>query len=178
MLTAEKALEILREEGVSSEVIKHVKAVRDISLKIAENIAKEGHNVNLNRVKIGAILHDIGRSKTHDISHGVEGAKILKEKDLEEFSSFARNHLGAGITKEEAKKLDIPTKNYLPNSLEEKIVTFGDNLIRGDKVQSYKEALEELREELGPNHPSLERFKNLHEELKKHGGLENIPTKN
>ncbi len=171
MLKPEKALQILRDEGCSSEVIEHIKAVRDISLKIAENIAKEGHDVDLNLVEIGAILHDIGRSKTHDISHGVEGAKILREKGLEEFAPFAENHLGAGISEKEAEKLNIPAKDYIPTSLEEKIVTYGDNLSQGKKIQSYEKALEELQEELGPNHPSLERFKDMHEELKKLGSL-------
>ncbi len=174
MIKPEKALQILREEGCSSQVIEHIKAVRDVSLKIAENISREGHDVNLKLVEIGAILHDIGRSKTHDISHGVEGAKILRERGLDEFASFAENHLGAGIPEKEAKKLDIPPNDYLPNSLEEKIVTYGDNLIRGNEVQSYEEALEELREGLGTDHPSLERFKNIHEELRKLGGFNGL----
>lgn len=171
MIKPEEAFQLLREEGCSSEVIEHIKSVRDVSLKIAENIAEEDHNVDIDQVEVGAILHDIGRSKTHDISHGVEGAKILRKKGLEKYAPFAENHLGAGIPEKEAKKLDIPTKNYIPKTLEEKIVTYGDNLIRGDKVQSYEKALQELREELGPNHPSLERFKDIHEELKDLGGL-------
>ena len=123
-------------------------------------------------VRIGALLHDVGRSKTHGISHGVEGGRILRERGLSEFSAFAENHIGTGITAEEAEELGIPTKDYMPGSLEEKIVTYGDNLIRGGSVQTYEEAREELGEAVGPDHPSLKRFDELHQELKDLGGLE------
>lgn len=171
MISPERALRLLKEEDCSREVIKHILAVTEESMEIAKNISKNGHEVDLELVKIGALLHDIGRSVTHDISHGVEGARILRERGLEELAPFAENHLGAGISKDEAKNLDIPTKDYLPETLEEKIVTYGDNLIRGNKTQTFAEALEELREELGPNHSSIKRFKKIHKELKKLGGI-------
>lgn len=171
MVSDYEALQILREEGCSSEVIDHVMAVKEVSLEIARNISEKGHEVDLELVEAGALLHDIGRSKTHDISHGVVGARILKERGLDRLSSFAENHLGAGISKEEAEELDIPAKDYLPTTLEEKIVTYGDNLLRGDEVISFDEALEELREELGSDHPSVGRFKELHRELKELGGV-------
>lgn len=172
MISPERALQILREEGCSSEVIRHIRAVAEISVEIASRISMAGHDVNQDLVEVGALLHDIGRSRTHDISHGVEGARILRERGLGELAGFAENHLGAGITSREAEGLDIPTRDYLPESLEEKIVTYGDNLIRGDQVISFEEALEELEEGLGEDHPSLERFMKLHEELKELGGVE------
>ncbi len=171
MISEEKALSILREEGCSSEVIAHIKAVAEKCEEIAENISEAGHDVDLELVKIGALLHDVGRSRTHDISHGVEGAEILRNHDLEKIAPFAENHLGAGISREEAEDLDIPTGGYLPESLEQKIVTYGDNLLCGDKVISFEEAREELREELGSDHPSLDRFREIHEELKRLGGV-------
>ncbi len=171
MINSQKAFKILKEEGCSSEVIEHIKAVRDISVEIAKKIKENGHEVNVQKVKLGAIFHDIGRSVTHDISHGIKGAKILKERELDEFVPFAENHLGAGITKKEAEKLGLPEKNYTPQSLEEKIVAYGDNLIDGKKIQSSKEALNELKEDLGKNHESIKRFKELHSQLKELGGI-------
>ncbi len=171
MISEDRAFKILCEEGCSDRVIAHLKAVADKSVEIAKRISGEGHEVDVQRVRIGALLHDVGRSRTHSISHGVEGAKILRERGLSEFSGFAEDHIGAGIPREEAKGLDIPTKDYMPSSLEEKIVTYGDNLIRGTDVQSFEEALDELREDMGPDHPSLERFRSIHEELRDLGGV-------
>ncbi len=171
MISPKRAIEILKEEGCSSDVIEHVKAVRDVSMEIAKKISANNFKVNLNLVEIGALLHDIGRSKTHEINHGIVGANILEKKGLEELAPIARNHLGAGISKEEAKKLGLPEKEFIPNSIEEKIITYGDNLIDGNEKQSYREAVKELEEELGPNHDGVSRFKNLHDELEKLGAF-------
>ncbi len=58
------------------------------------------------------MLHDIGRSKTHGISHAVEGAKIVKQYGYpEEVQNIVERHIGAGITEEESVKLGLP-KNH------------------------------------------------------------------
>ncbi|KXA92577.1 hypothetical protein AKJ65_01175 [candidate division MSBL1 archaeon SCGC-AAA259E19] len=171
MISIERALRILSEEGCSPEVIRHSFAVSKKSAEIARKISENGHDVDLELVKVGAILHDVGRSRTHDISHGVEGSRILRERGLGELARFAERHLGAGITVEEAEKLSIPTKDYLPESLEEKVVAYADNLLRGEEVISFQEALEELQEELGPDHPSLDRFRKIHRKLRELGGI-------
>ncbi|KXA89788.1 hypothetical protein AKJ62_02345 [candidate division MSBL1 archaeon SCGC-AAA259D14] len=167
----DRALEILKDQACSEEVIDHAKAVAEKSVEIAENISDRSGKVDVELIKIGALLHDIGRSRTHGIPHGVEGGRILREIGLEEFARFAENHLGAGITGEEAEKLGLPERDYLPNSLEEKIVTYADNLVRGHEFQTYEQALKELRGELGPEHPSIERFRKIHNEIKKLGGI-------
>ncbi|MBS3815334.1 MAG: TIGR00295 family protein [Hadesarchaea archaeon] len=165
MLSRDQALQILSEEGCSPSVIEHSKAVSRESVKIAKKIRDNGHNVNIRLVEIGALLHDVGRSKTHSIQHGVKGAEILRKRGLENLAGFAENHLGAGIIIEESKELGLPEKNYLPESLEEKIVTYADNLLDGDRVMNYEESLNELKEELGPNHSGVRRFKKIHKEI-------------
>lgn len=172
MISSDRALEILREEGCSEKVIEHVKAVSKKSLEIAKRISENGHVVDLQLVEIGGLLHDVGRSRTHGISHGLEGAEILRERGLDELVGFAENHLGAGIDGDESEKLDIPKGEYLPGTLEEKIVTYGDNLVDGSEYISFEEAMEELRQELGENHSSLRRFREIHEELSELGGME------
>lgn len=172
MISSDRALKILQEEGCSSSVIEHVLAVTRVSTRIAENIDRKGHDVDLDLVEVGALIHDVGRSRTHGISHGVEGARILRERNLDKLAPFAENHLGAGIKSKEAEQLGIPPKDYIPKSLEEKIVTYGDNLIRDNQEISFEEALKEFKEELGPDHPAIERFKELHREIKDLGGLD------
>lgn len=172
MISPERAVQILREEGCSSEVIRHTLAVTEKSVEVAQKISDNGHEVDLELVEVGSLLHDVGRSRTHGISHGVKGGQILRERGLDELVGFAENHLGAGITSGEAEGLDIPTKDYLPSSLEEKIVTYSDNLLKSYEVVSYQEALNELEEELGPEHPGAQRFKKLHEEIKRLQGTE------
>ena len=75
--TPKECLFYLKKSGCSEEVIRHCMAVRDVAIRIA----KKAH-ADVNLVEAGALLHDIGRSKTHGIRHAVEGVKIAKELGL------------------------------------------------------------------------------------------------
>ncbi len=167
MIGREDALRALREAGCSNKVIKHCLTVERAALSIAKQIRANGHKIDLKLVSLGALLHDIGRTKTHGIMHGVEGAKILQKRGLHGFVRFAECHLGAGIPVGEAKELGLPARDFIPRTLEEKVVTYADKLAMGGRRTSYGRALDWFRSELGPKHPAIERFKALHEEIQK-----------
>lgn len=167
MLTHEQALEILREEGCSPAVVNHCLAVEREALRIAREVRNNGHPIDLKFVEIGALLHDIGRSRTHSVSHGVIGGEILRSRGLGELARFAENHLGAGIPAEEARELGLPESDFLPRTLEEKVVTYADKLTSRGHTISYDEALERFKRELGAHHPAVERFKGLHSEIQR-----------
>jgi uncharacterized protein (TIGR00295 family) len=161
----EECVRLLRENGCSERVIKHCKAVRDVAIKIAEKT-----NANLELVEAAALLHDIGRSKTHGIFHGIEGVKIAKKIGLpNNIVRIIERHLGAGIPKAEAKKLGLPLKDYIPITLEEKIVCHADNLIDNCRRQKVKKAVERALKE--GNKEYAERLINLHKELTKICGI-------
>ncbi len=162
----EAALRILIESGCSDSVIDHCKAVSDLAVKFAEAFVNNGSNVDVELVEVGALLHDIGRSKTHDINHVITGMEIAKSLNLpESIISIIGHHAGGGITADEAERLGWPVKDYLPTTLEEKIVTYADKLIEGLRVVPIERTLLNLSRELGENHPALARVKSLHEEL-------------
>lgn len=123
-------LKILKQEETPENVIEHSKAVYKKAMAIAANFK----NADKDLIKKGALLHDIGRSKTHGISHAVEGAKIVKQYGYpEEVQNIVERHIGAGITEEESVKLGLPKKSYIPQTIEEKIVAHADNLLSGTK---------------------------------------------
>ena len=74
-------------------------------------------------------------------------------------------HIGGGITDDEAKELGWPVKNYLPTTLEEKLVTYADKLIEGCRVVPIEQTVEKFSRELGENHPAIDRIIKLHKEL-------------
>lgn len=153
-------------EKCSQEVVRHSRAVSKVALKIGKNIQDRGHDVDLQFIRTASLLHDIGRCKTHSIRHGIEGSKILRKLDFpDRFLSVCENHLGGGISKEQAKKLDLPPKDYLPQTLEEKIIAHADNLIEGDRVVPIEKTIRSLREELGEDHPAISRVESLKEEI-------------
>ena len=157
--TPEQCLLFLKKAGCSVEVINHCLAVRDVAVRIATKA-----HANLDLVEAGALLHDIGRSTTHGIRHGVDGAKIAKKLGLAiDLVLIIERHVGAGVPKEEAGPLGLPPKDYLPETLEEKIVCHADNLITGDKQQHIEQEITKAMEKGQMKH--AERLRRLHQEL-------------
>ena len=133
-----ECLDLLKKAGCSDKVIEHCEAVRDVAVRIAEKACAD-----IRLVEAGALLHDIGRSKTHGIKHVIEGVKIAKKLDLpDEIINIIERHIGAGISKDEAKKLGLPSSDYIPVTLEEKIVCHADNLIQNGKKQKVEKEIE------------------------------------
>ena len=98
----------------------------------------------MNLVEVGALLHDIGRSKTHAIDHGVVGSKIAESEGLpESIVRIIRRHVGGGITAEEAEAFGWPKDVYMPETLEEKIVSYADKLIDKSKRVPIEVEIEE-----------------------------------
>ena len=157
----EQALEVLGESGCSEEIIKHVQAVSEYGAQVAASC----HGANVDLVRIGGLLHDIGRCKSHQINHGVVGAQILKRKNIDErIVHIAERHVGAGITAAEAASLGLPAGTYVPQTIEEKIVAAVDNLIEGSKRISIDEALTAFKREI-KDQSIINRIKDLHEEV-------------
>ena len=103
-------------------------------------------NVEVDAVFIGGLLHDIGRSRTHGIDHAVIGAAIAAEKGLsDKLVHIIERHIGAGITKDEAVALGLPAKDYLPETTEEKIVAYADNLVFDSEVGTIEKLISNLR---------------------------------
>ena len=157
--TTTTCLHLLQKSGCSKEVIAHCQTVRTLAVKIAK---KAGANVQL--VEAGALLHDIGRARTHGIDHGVEGAKIAKELGLpKSLICIIERHIGAGIPKSEAAELGLPPKDYMPITLEEKIVAHADNLLDDGARHTIESEIEKALNQGKVN--LARRLRTLHDEL-------------
>lgn len=111
-----------------------MEAVSQLAVEMAEDCRQRGYQVNVQLVEIGALLHDIGRARTHSVHHAVAGAEIAKQLGLpEQVIRIIKRHVGAGITQKEAKKLGWPKDIYTPETIEEKIVSYADKLIMGSR---------------------------------------------
>jgi len=164
--SSKEALKILEASGCSPEVIRHCKAVSDLAVKIARRCRRNGIHVDLNLVRIGALLHDIGRSRTHSVHHPIVGAEIARSFNLPEpIIRIIKRHLGGGLTAEEASELGWPVEDYLPETIEEKIVTYADKLIEGERIVPVQETIKKFSRRLGADHPSIKRILNLHKEI-------------
>lgn len=119
--------EYLDEIDMDDGVIEHSLDVLERALEIHD---KFGGDLKL--IVAGALLHDVGRSVTHSVEHGVEGGKIARKEGWhEELAKIIERHIGGGITREEAEEQGLPVKIYVPETLEEKLICHADNTAGG-----------------------------------------------
>lgn len=164
--SSRRAINLLKDAGCSFNVIKHCKAVSRKAVKIAKKLVRKGIPVDIELVKIGGLLHDIGRSKTHSINHALVGSEIAHSYELpESVVKIIERHIGSGITAEEASELGLPRRDFIPQTLEEKIVSYADKLIDRDHEIDFNEAFEKFILDLGLSHPAVPRLKKLHSEI-------------
>ncbi len=165
----EQCLAILKEAGCDDGVIEHCKAVGKLSILIAFHCG-EKIELDTDLILAGALLHDVGRSVTHDVQHVIEGVRILEGLGVDgRVIDIVRKHLGAGLTGEDARALGFPDDDYIPGTMEEKIVAHADNLVGDtsspDCRRTVQEAIQRLINRGLPD--AARRMKDLHEELSK-----------
>ncbi|MGD6806395.1 MAG: HDIG domain-containing metalloprotein [Candidatus Bathyarchaeia archaeon] len=162
----EQAIELLKQNGCQQNVINHCLAVTEFALKLAHKLHDRGLKLDLQLVEAGAILHDLGRSKTHEVQHSLVGAQMAQELGLpQSIVNIIKRHVGAGITDEEAELLGWPKDTYMPQTLEEKVVCYADKRIDHDRVASIEEEIKKLQKHGFA--AGAERVRNLHDEITK-----------
>jgi uncharacterized protein (TIGR00295 family) len=158
-VTKNDALALLRKYKVGPQVMEHVLAVHNYAMQIANNIECD-HDL----VEAGSLLHDIGRAKTHGIEHAIIGAEMLRNEGVDErVVRIVERHVGAGLTAPEAKKLGLPPKDYVPETIEEKIVCHADNLIGCTERISIQDTIAMARKKWFPG--SVDRLISMHYEV-------------
>ena len=123
-------------------LIKHSAQVRDKALQILEASPDDvSKAIDRSIVIDGAMLHDIGIGECHApsilctgskpyIEHGIIGAEMLRKLDLalEPYARICERHTGAGLSAEDIRRqnLPLPERDFLPETLEEKLVCLAD----------------------------------------------------
>ena len=180
----EKARRLMRVRLANQpHVINHIEMVTKKALDIGKKLRERGFNVDLELLEIGGYLHDIGRSVTHNVSHAVESARIIKELGFSDpVIRLVERHVGAGITAEEAERLGLPKKNYIPETLEEKILSYADKFleselhfktVNGEQIVERKDVecdtieptLKRFRKKFGPKNPVVLRLEKFKDEM-------------
>ena len=158
--------------------------LRRIVLTHSEQVAKKALQIcNVKKLPLShhdvycaAILHDIGVVKCNApdihahgslpyLQHGLAGKKILEDHGLHTFASVCSTHTGAGITKEDIRKnnLPLPEINLVPSTLLEKLICYADKFFSKSHDLKREKTLEEVKaqmERFGPD--SLNRFMEMH----------------
>lgn len=107
-----------------------------------------------------SMLHDIGvfmcdapriqcRGTHQYIEHGYLGAEILRAEGLPQHALVCERHTGTGLTKDTIlkNKLNIPAKDYFPQSLEEQVICYADKFFSKTKLAE-PHSLDQIRKGL------------------------------
>ena len=127
--------------------IQHSRQVADKALEIARRC---NLNIPLETVETAAMLHDIGifltnatdidcRGTEHYICHGILGAELLRKEGFDEaIARVAERHTGAGLTIDDIdrQQLPLPRKDYLPETMLEKLICYADKFFSKTRLDS------------------------------------------
>ncbi|HWQ67634.1 MAG TPA: HDIG domain-containing protein [Methanospirillum sp.] len=134
-------LPLLLKAGCEPGVIAHCRVVRDVAVSIVDKIITAGKvTVDRDLVAAGAILHDIGRSRSHGMDHADLGGDICRSLGLDHrICLIVERHIGAGLTSEERIVLGLVGGDRVPVAIEEKIIAHADNLVKGTRIITRKD---------------------------------------
>ena len=121
---------------------------RDIYMRHCTSVAREaidiahryGLQLSDSEITEAAMLHDIGIFLTHApsigcegtepyIRHGLLGAELLRKENFPERDArVAELHTGAGlsVTEIQQQQLPLPARDFLPETLLEKLICYAD----------------------------------------------------
>ena len=157
-------------------LVVHSEQVRDKALQIC--LAHPEWKADTAFVEEAALLHDIGifycdapkifcKGPHKYIEHGFLGAELLRREGLPQHALVAERHTGSGITMEQVirEDLPIPVRDYLPVSLEERIICYADKFFSkshlGEEV-----SLTKIRENIWKyGHDAILRWERLEKEM-------------
>jgi len=143
-------------------LITHSKLVTEKALEIAKRVPEL--KPDLKFIEEAAMLHDIGIIGVVDqkpkldlkkdvpyLKHIIFGKEILEKEGLPKHAHVAENHSGTKISKEEIKKrnLQLPLKDYVPETIEEEIISFADLFYSKSPGDLEREkSIEEIRQQM------------------------------
>lgn len=158
---------MLREAGCKKRVIIHCCTVGAVAEEMLNGIRSADRDL----VMAGALLHDIGRSVDNGIMHALVGSQIIERSGLpKEIVEIVRKHTGAGLDDIDVQEMGLPPGDYMPRTLEEKIVAHSDNLVSDNRVIGHNHSADKLRNKGAFR--GAERMDKLHWELSKLYGMD------
>ena len=156
-----ECIRILRDAGCKRRVIVHCCTVRTVAGEMIKKI-----DCDKDLVIAGALLHDLGRAKEHSILHAMLGADMAEEMGLPpELVNIIRQHTGAGLDQQDIDEMNLPQGDYMPRTVEEKIVAHSDNMVSDNMVVSHMHSVDKLLTKGARR--GAEKIERLHLELSK-----------
>jgi putative nucleotidyltransferase with HDIG domain len=137
----EECLGLMKQYHMLSNIKDHSIVVAQVAEVITNGLMRAGHELSMETVIAGALLHDIGKTAClgNDDDHAAKGFEICLAHNLNSIADIIAEH--------------VILKNYSAekNFAEKEIVYYADKRVNHDQVVSLEERLEYILERYGMN---------------------------
>ena len=159
-------------EELKRLLITHSQCVAKKALRITDRCGL-GDSVDHHFLWDASMLHDIGivmcdapsihcHGSLPYLCHGIAGAELLRNEGVQEsYRRVCERHTGSGILADEIikKGLPLPKRDYLPETLEEKLICYADKFYSKSEDPTKEKSRERILESLKRHgEAALERF--------------------
>ncbi len=158
MLPYDGALRLLYDYGRDAAWTRHCLAVSRVAKRVGDVVAPR-YALDTEYLTTGALLHDIGRYKTHDpVMHGVEGYRLLKSLGHHREAFICASHVLCGMPCAEAVRYGLPPQDFLPTTIEERLIPVIDAMVELDRPTTFELRCESIARRYQDNERFLRRF--------------------
>lgn len=165
-MNVDEALTVLKKHSSGgASWYDHCAEVSAASRNLAEFISERGHPIDVELAAALGLLHDLGRSRGHNLRHGIEGYLLARAEGYEREGRICLVHILKGRTLEQGVELGMLTEHELREvktgnqrwdrlTLEEKIVCVADALTSEARLATVEEKYGDIRRRYGalPHH--------------------------
>lgn len=163
----DECLVLLESSKVPPWVVEHSRMVAELAVRLARQV--KGARVGM--VEAGAWLHDWGRADSSGVDHCYFGARRARQAGHNpDLQHIIASHVGAGLTRAEARRLGMPPGDYLPRTLEARLVAACDNLVYGSQRRTLNECTRDLQRK--GLYAAVKRVTRLHRQLSRLAGMD------
>ena len=144
MLSSADAHALLHRFGGDAAWTRHCEAVSRVAARVGALMTPK-YRLDAEYLTAGALLHDIGRYKTHDpILHGVEGYRLLTSLGHHREAFICASHILCGMPRAEAFRFGLPDRDFFPLTMEQRLVPLLDSLVEFDKPTTLEQRVRSL----------------------------------
>jgi len=134
-------LDLMEQYHMLPNIKEHSIVVARVAEIITKGLISAGHDLSLETVVAGALLHDIGKTACldNDDDHAAKGVEICRAHNLESIADIVAEH--------------VILQSYFPENRfsEKKIVYYSDKRVNHNQVVSLEERLAYILERYGQN---------------------------
>ena len=158
MLSHDDSIGLLAEYARGAAWARHCLSVADSASRLGL-VLERRYAIDRDYLWSAALLHDIGRCVTHDpIMHGVAGYNLLMKLGHAREAFVCASHILFGLEASEAVQLGLPARDFIPRTIEQRLVPLVDLMTEGDRPVTLDQRFSSLRKRYVGNRFLMDRL--------------------